>query len=106
MRTLLDLIASSNTMRYALNPSFHRVFGFGIGNVWDNVTGFDIIEFEQRLFGELGTSLHDAVLEQFGEEGVQLVYKAIGTVPLSWDELKEARKWLPKHHTDRYLPAS
>src|SRR5438477_216485 len=98
MRTMLDVIASNNTIRYALNPAFRRVFGFGIGDFWDNITGFDIVGFEERLFGEFEGSLHDAVLERFGEEGVTLVHKAIGTVALSSSELQEAQKYLPKHH--------
>lgn len=106
MRTLLDLIASNNTVRYALNPAFYRIFGFSIADCWDNITGFDILAFEGRLLGE-GTyegSLHDAVLKRFGEEGVTLVNKAIGTLPLSHDDLKEAQRYLPIHHTDRYRP--
>jgi hypothetical protein len=106
MRSIFDVIASNNTVRYALNPSFYRVFGCGIGDFWDNLAGFDILGFEARLFGDLEGSLQDAVLERFGEEGVLLVFKAIGTVAISYDELKEAQKYLPKHHTDRYRPAS
>ena len=105
MRTILDWIAHNNTLRYALNPAFYRVFSCGIGDFWDNITGFDLLAFEERLFGENEESLYDAVMERFGEEGVTLVHKAIGTVALSFDELKEAQRWLPSHHTDRYNPS-
>ena len=106
MRTLFDVIAYHNTMRYALNQAFVRVFGFSLAHCWDNRTGIDLLAFERRLFGDGGHegSLHDRVLERFGEEGVLLVYKAIGTLPLSASDLEEARKYLPKHHTDRYRP--
>ena len=99
---LFDHVAYNNVLRYALNPSFHKVFNRSLKEYWDNLTGFDVVKFDKDLFGETETSMHENTLREYGEEGVHLIQRALSQEPVLQEEYEEAKKWLPHHHVETY----
>jgi hypothetical protein len=100
-----DIICRNNIMRYALNPDFHRVFGVGLSGYWSNVTGFDIVAFDDRIVRSGDGCMADTVALKWGEAGRTLILQAVGTVDLTSAQLAEASAWLGVDHVNRHYRA-
>jgi len=64
-------------------PEFQRVFGRKLFDFWDNITGFDVIKFDEQVIKPPeGISTKDAIEKQYGVNAVALVYKLWGSPSL------------------------
>jgi hypothetical protein len=53
---------------------FQNIFGTPLKPYWDNITGFDIVRFDEKLIkSPNGKSISDVVLERYGKDAVELV---------------------------------
>jgi hypothetical protein len=60
-------------------PKFQRIFGIRLRPYWDMLTGFNVVKFDEEFVKPAdGTSTRDAVLAQWGEEGVDLIVALMG----------------------------
>lgn len=74
----MSFILENVKRRDKYNDRFQRVFGTRLSLYWDNITGFDVIKFDDGWIKSGDGSMHDAVLEKYGEEGVQIIKGLIG----------------------------
>lgn len=56
---------------------FREIFKVDPRAFWDNITGFDVIEFDDFIQPPDGTSTEDTVREKYGQAGVDLVKELI-----------------------------
>ena len=99
-----DIICRNNILRYALNPDFHRIFHVGLGRYWNNITGFDIVEFDDRIVHSGEGHMSDTVVEKWGEEGRILILQALDEIELTSAQRAEAMAWLGDDHVRCYYP--
>lgn len=57
---------------------FQHIFGRRLFDFWDNITGFDVIKFdEQFIKPDEGQSTQDAVRGKYGDIAVELIHKLL-----------------------------
>jgi len=52
---------------------FRRPSGLSLFKLWSNLTGFDIVKFDEAMKCAEGESTSEATLRQYGEMGVNLI---------------------------------
>lgn len=77
MPTAYDHITRNLDRYRRLAPRFARIFGRQLRPYWNNLTGFDVIKFDDLVKPGKKESTKDAVLRRYGQEGVDLVYRLI-----------------------------
>ena len=61
-----------------LNMPFLRVFGVRLAIFFPKVIlGFDVVKFDKWLAPKKNQSIRDAVLERYGQEGVDILNKLV-----------------------------
>ena len=57
---------------------FKDIFGINLSEYWDNITGFDIVKFDEEfLKGPDRISCSDFIKNEYGEDARQFVLKLI-----------------------------
>lgn len=91
-------IWSNRVLVAALSEPMSKIFEMDCREFFSDDFGFDPILFDDTFFGEDNEeSLHESVLNKFGEEGVLLMQKALCIKPLEYSDLVFAQK--NKNHT-------
>ena len=68
--------------------NFRRIFGIDLSKFLDNLTGFDVVKFDDEFIkAPDGTSTAQAVKARFGQEGLDICNALIG-----YEEAKAAAK--------------
>lgn len=63
------------------SKEFRAVFGVDLSQYWENnLTGFDLIAFEDRFLGTADSeeSIEEAIQERYGNSGVSLIQRLLG----------------------------
>lgn len=64
--------------RYA--HEFAELFGIHLKPFWDNITGFDIVKFDDHIIQSPdGLSIKDVISKEYSNEAVELIEHLIGT---------------------------
>jgi len=67
--TLADLCRSNARMRYTHGALFRWTFGVSLDRFWDNLTGFDIVAFDEQVVRpEANESTAEAIERKWGAE--------------------------------------
>ena len=75
--TIVDL-AYYYRSRYLNNADvFRRIFGKQLIGFWDNLTGLDVIAFDNFIKPEENESTYTAIERKYGQEAVNLVKNLI-----------------------------
>jgi hypothetical protein len=76
---MTDYFQKNVQLRGKYHRKFADIFGVPLADYFDNMTGFDIVKFDQEFIQpEDGYSTQDAVQDKYGDEAVQLVYDLLG----------------------------
>ena len=76
--TFNDLLLKNVELRDRYNDKFFRIFGIRLSKFWNNLTGFDVIEFDDWLKPNEDESTAEALLRLYGEEGRNIVQDLLG----------------------------
>lgn len=71
-RTLRDICVGNAKLQHDNRNEFLRIFGVSLAHFHDNLYGFDLLKFEQEFIPD-DVAIYDAVLAQFGTEGVEII---------------------------------
>lgn len=89
----------------ALSPQFKSMFETRIAPFWSMVHGFDMTKFGQQIAKpHHEETIKDAMLRQWGEEGITLIRKLIGADKLNQDEVNAAGEALTLRFIYKYCP--
>ena len=72
-----------NKERYTKHaPRFRQIFGVQLKPFWDNLTGFDLIKFDDEVVKPPnGQSTKKVIKERWGDEAVAMILELIGGKP-------------------------
>lgn len=73
---LVEFAAKKQSVYFANNADFKTIFGVHLRKFWDNVTGFDVLKFDEFV-GAGDRSTYEVVAERFGEDGVKMIKRLI-----------------------------
>ena len=73
MTTISDYIYSNAEKRAKHYSEFQSIFAVSLRGFWDNVTGFDVIKFDEFISPADGVSCYAATAEKFGERSAALI---------------------------------
>jgi hypothetical protein len=76
-RSFSDMVANFMARRRRYHEPFKRLFGVDLGGYWDNITGFDVVKFDDHVKPGKNESSIDAVRRQWGQEGVDMILKLL-----------------------------
>ena len=66
-------------LRHENKNQFHAIFGVFLSDYFDNITGFDIVKFDNEFIkAPDGQSTSDVVLERYGDEAMCLCLTLLG----------------------------
>jgi hypothetical protein len=78
MGTLPELVRKNLDLYGQTYRKFAEVFGVALRPYWDNITGFDIVKFDDDFIkSPENKSMGDTVLETYGQEAFDLIRKLI-----------------------------
>ena len=80
--TLEDVFRSNLKLRGDFYRRFGATFGWPLASFFNNLTGFDIIKFDDVVVkAPEGTSIKDAVIARWGQEGEDIILGLLGPEP-------------------------
>ena len=68
--------------RYIYANEFYSIFGVFLKDYWHKWFGFKVVEFDAAIQCPPGISLHDYVLEKYGERAQKIVHELNQESPL------------------------
>ena len=72
--TLYSFMLSNRKKYIASAESFYRIFNVSLENFWSNITGFDVVKFDEELIKPPdGKSTADVVKETYGADALAFV---------------------------------
>ena len=72
--TYMDMIKSNDRTYRENAKEFKRIFRINLKPLWDNITGFDIVRFDEELIKSPdGQSIEDVIQAEYGNEGVNII---------------------------------
>lgn len=77
-RSFADMIRDHVERYQFCARKFQDTFGVRLKRYWDNITGFDVIAFDEVIKPKRNESSMEAVRRQWGDEAVSLICKLIG----------------------------
>ena len=75
---LRDTCVKNAELRHKCCEDFQQIFGVALSKFWKgNITGFDVIAFDDWLKPHEGESTRDAVWRKYGYKGVSIIERLI-----------------------------
>lgn len=72
--TWMTLIKENDKKYRQYAHEFAELFGIHLRPFWDNVTGFDIVKFDDHIIQSPdGQSMEDVIQSEYGNEGVNII---------------------------------
>ena len=74
MDAVMQLFQKNRDVYGQEHRNFTNMFGAGLMVYWDNLTGFDVVKFDEEfLKSPDGKSVEDITRERYGDEGVRIL---------------------------------
>ena len=80
-----EFVAKNKAVELKYAEAFQETFGVPLRNFIDNLTGFNILDFDAKMNPPEGQSLADYLTEKYGESATKLVFSVL-------DVIEEARR--------------
>ena len=91
--TFRDLVHKNLALRHTHYKDFRRIFGVDLAKFLDNLTGFDVVKFDDDFIkAPDGTSTAQAVKAKYGQEGLDICNALIGYEESPSKEAKPPKK--------------
>lgn len=72
--TYMSMIKSNDKLYRKHEHEFAELFGIHLRPFWDNITGFDIVKFDDHIIqSPNGQSMEDVLQAEYGDEGVSII---------------------------------
>ena len=72
--TYMDMIKSNDRIYRENAKEFKQIFRINLKPLWDNITGFDIVRFDDEFIKSPdGQSMKDIIQAEYGNEGVSII---------------------------------
>jgi len=79
MNAFIDHCARHAARRDANANEFVQTFGVSLSKYWNNLTGFDVIAFDDFIKPRQRESTAQAVKRKYGQAAVNLIHRLIGS---------------------------
>ncbi|MHA2329749.1 MAG: hypothetical protein ACXACR_14635 [Candidatus Hodarchaeales archaeon] len=77
--TYMSLIKSNDKIYRKNAREFKHIFGINLKPYWDNITGFDIVRFDEEFIKSPdGLSMEDVIKDKYNEIGVSIIKSLLG----------------------------
>ena len=74
----MSLIKSNDKLYRQYAHEFAELFGIHLRPFWNNITGFDIVKFDEHIIQSPdGQSMEDVINNEYGKEGVNIIKNLI-----------------------------
>ncbi len=71
---MLEMIELNRDLYKQNYHEFYKIFGIKLSKYFDNLLGFDIIEFDDNFIQSPdGQSMEDVIQAEYGNEGVNII---------------------------------
>ena len=74
-----DYCLELRKIQMAESAEFQIVFGVSLHRYWNNLTGFDIVEFDQEVILSGNRAPYDVLIEKFGDEADNIICRLLDT---------------------------
>ena len=72
--TWMTLIGENDKKYRRYDHEFAEIFGIHLKPFWDNITGFDIVKFDEHIIQSPDDlSMEDVIKKEYGNEAVTLI---------------------------------
>lgn len=68
-----DIIKHNIEMRNKYNREFAAIFGVALSNYWSNLTGFDVVRFDEKVIHSGDRSMSEVIEEKYGKAAADMI---------------------------------
>lgn len=72
-------VIQNSLRRKQYASTFRRLFGCSLSSFWSNVTGLDLVAFDDQVIQSGHGCMEDVVRARYGEDAVQCIRSLLGT---------------------------